>query len=180
MLGVAGVFGVWWLVNFVQHVAHVMNELRLESREMEYRFTENAKAETIAAMNGDQLKAWMRSGRVGIGVQPGPRGAVDFVNGERFFLYTVWYMLKMSDQRKLYPIHNFKQGTYHFDLWGDHDIDDYEQARQITSYLVRYGWVTWELGNSSATFTADNTPDKVMSYFGLTRDAYDPDVPESE
>ena len=90
MLGVAGVFGVWWLVNFVQHVAHVMNELRLESREMEYRFTENAKAETIAAMNGDQLKAWMRSGRVGIGVQPGPRGAVDFVNGERFFLYTVW------------------------------------------------------------------------------------------
>jgi hypothetical protein len=180
LLGVAGVFGIWWLVNFVQHITHVANELRLETREIEYRFTDNAKAETIARMNDGQLKAWMRSGRVGIGVQPSEKRAVDFVNGERFFLYTVWYMLKMSDQKKLYPIHNFKQDTYHFDMWGDHDISDYEQAKLITAYLVRYGWVTWALGNSSATFTGDNNPEKVMSYFGLRRDSYDPDVPESE
>lgn len=179
-LGVAGVFGLWWLVNFIQHWWHFANEEKSRTRESEYRFTENAKAELIASMNDGQLKAWMRSGRVGICVQPSEKGAVDFVNGEKFYLYTVWYMLKMSEPRKLYPIHNFKQETYHFDMWGDHDISDYEQAKLITAYLVRYGWVTWALGNSSATFTGDNTPEKVMSYFGLKRDSYDPDVPESE
>jgi hypothetical protein len=180
LLGVAGVFGFWWLVNFWQHIAYVVNELRMEKQDNDYRFTENAKAETIARMNDGQLKAWMRSGRVGIGVQASVKGPVDFVNGERFFLYTVWYMLKMSDQKKLYPINNFKQETYHFDMYGDHDISDYEQAKQITSYLVRYGWVTWGIGNSSATFTGDNTPETVMGYFGLQRDSYEPDVPESE
>jgi hypothetical protein len=179
-MGVASVFFGWCLVNLWHHAGRIIIELRSESRMVDYRFSENAKAETIAKMNDGQLKAWMRSGRVGIGVQPGPRGPVDFVNGERFFLYTVWYMLKMSEPRKLYAIHNFKQDTYHFDMWGDHDVSDYEQAKLITAYLVRYGWVTWALGNSSATFTGENTPEKVMGYFGLKRDSYDPDVPESE
>jgi hypothetical protein len=177
-MGLGAVCLCWALVNFLYHAGLILADIRNEYRAWDFRMSENFKAEKIAGMNEGQLKAWMRGGRIRIGVQPGMNGPVEYVNEEPFFLYTVWYMLKNSTNRNICPINQFKQGTYHFDQWGDHEIDDYEQAKAITAYLVRYGWATWGLGNTSATWTNGNNPEKVMEFFGLKMDSYEPDVKE--
>ena len=129
-------------------------------------------------MNDGQLKAWNRGGRVEIDYEPGLHGPVEYIRGTRSFLNTAWWMLVNSKDGKLYPIRNFKQGTYHFDAAQYHELDDYEQAKEITSYMVWRGWVTWHLGNDSARFVDEHTPERVLGYFGLKRNSYDPDVPE--
>jgi hypothetical protein len=170
---VACVLFLWAFVNFVHHVLAIRMDLRLEERDHFYMLSDTHRAEVIAKLNGEQLRAWMRGGSVLVGVQPAAQGPIYMINGESFYLYTVWYVLKMSSGRTVYPIHHFKPGTYHFDVYGDHTVDDYEQAKAVTAYFCRYGWADWGIGNSAATWKDGVTPDVVMGYFGLERGSYD-------
>jgi len=162
----------WAGVNFWHHAGIIIANIKNENISEQYRLSETYKAEIISHMNNEQLRAWMRGGQVAIDHQPSKNGTIDYVRGERFFLFTVWYMLRMSTNRQVYPINNFKQETYHFDVWGDHEVDDYSQARAITAYFVRYGWAGWSIGNTAATWTDGHNPETVMAYFGLERDSY--------
>jgi hypothetical protein len=172
LYGLALVLGLWAVVNFAFHLTQMLSTVWRESMELKYRFSDNFAGELISQMNSDQLRAWGRGGRIQLDVQAGEKGPVEYVRGEQFFLYTAWYILKNSVGRNVYPIHNFREGTFHFDMWGDHKVDDVTQAREFTAYLCRYGWAKWPAGNSSARFEEGYDAEKVMGFFGLSADSY--------
>lgn len=174
--GLQWVSAAWAAVNLFIHVKYALREMSRDDRAVEYKFSHNFLAETLAHMNQEQLRAWSRGGRPLISVIPTPNGPVERLDGEPVFLYTVWYMLRMSNGSRVYPINNFKTGTFHFDMLGLHEWDDYTQAKAFTAYLCLYGAAEWSVGNTSATWKNGYTPEKVMANFGLERDSYD--IPE--
>lgn len=177
----AWVAGAWGTVNLIIHMKDASWRIRRDERDMEYRFTENYKAEVLSRMNQDQLRAFERTGRPLISVIPTPNGPVERLDGEPVFLFTAWYILRRSTSRGVYPIHNFKQGTYHFDMLGLHEWDDYTQAKAFTAYLCLYKAAAWGIGNTSASWINGMTPEKVMENLGLRVDSYDvPELGEAE
>lgn len=170
--GLACVAGLWGGINLYVHLADANSGLKERERDWSWRRSDNYRAELIARMTPEQLKAWLRGAKVTVDIQPGAHGPVEYVRGEEFYLYTVWFILTNSTGYKVYPINNFSQGTYKFDVWGDHAIDDYTQAHAVTAFFVRYGWAEWGRGNQSATWTEGHDPDTVLGYFGLDRESY--------
>jgi len=139
------VFWFWAAINFMHHFAHAIAGMIDEYREMSFRMSENFFAEQVAHMNEAQLRA-IRTGRHVIEVIPGEKGPIEKLWGSEVFLFTAWYILTMSSKENVHPINRFQSGTYHFDMLGDHAVDDYTQAREFTAYLCRYGWAKWGLG----------------------------------
>lgn len=167
-------FGSWFIVNFLHHVLHIRNDIRNEHSEMDYRLSENFKLEAISKMNDVQIKA-LRAGYHILDVIPGNHGAIEMLHSEEVYLYLAWFVLVNSTNDTVYPINNFKPGTYHFDMLGDHEVDDYQQARNFHVWLVRYGYCKWGSGNASARWVKPMTPDGILSRLGIDRNTYKQD-----
>lgn len=171
LLAVSAVLGVWSLVNFIHHIVHALTEMRQERRLLDYKFHPNYLAETIQKMNDAQLRA-IRFGRNVIELIPGERGPIEKLYGTEVYLYTAWYILKNSTQWNVYPINRFSQGTYHFDVLGSQEVDDYQQARNFHTWLHWYGYAEWGRGNTSMSWKKGYNPDKLMELLGLESDTY--------
>lgn len=171
-LGLAGVGVVWAVANFVIHMSSIWGDERRYEKELDYRFSANYQAELVTRMNPDQLRVWSRHGRGVLSRITRPEGPVERIDGEPIFLYAAWYMLKMSNSRSVYPINNFKQDTYHLDVLGKHEWDDYTQAKAFTALLCLYGFAKWGVGNTSATWREGGYED-AWTWLGLSPDSYD-------
>ncbi len=171
MVACATVFGLWACSNFWNHVAYIWSDIRNESRAMEFKLSENFKIEKIATMDETQIKA-LRAGHHTIDIIPGESGPIEKLYGEDVYLYTAWWILVNSTSRNVYPINQFSDGTYHFDLMGDHAVDDRSQAHGFHIWLVRYGYAYWGRGNSSASWSQSFGPDEVLKRLGMDRETY--------
>lgn len=173
IVGLCGaVLLAWCLVNFVHHVIWVWNTIRNDNRHVDFMLSENFKIEKISQMNPDQLKAY-RSGHHVIGVYPSEDGiTIDKIADEEVYLYTAWWILVNSTKDNVYPINNFQPGTFHFDMLGNHAVDDYQQARNFHVWLVRYGYAHWGRGSQSASWSRGFNPDEVLRRLQMDRDTY--------
>lgn len=182
MFGVACVLAGWALVNLGAHMAEVWARINAEIHEARFQVSETRFVEAIGSLNEKQISlARMFGGHV-LDVFPGKDdgGPVEKLWGESVYLYFAWYVLKMSDTKNVYPISNFFEQTYHFDMLRDGEIDDLTQARDFTAWLRRYGYATWHNGNKSASWVSADSRDRCLRNLGLRLDSYEPDVPESE
>lgn len=182
MLGVASVMAGWALISFGEHLGHVIASIKAEETNAKYMVSETRFIESIGQLNEKQIAlARMFGGHV-IETFPGrdDHGPVEKLWGAQVYLYFAWYVLKMSDDKSVYPISNFFAQTYHFDMLQDHEIDDLTQAREFGAWLIRYGYATWHNGNKSASWVNGNSRARALRNLGLTLTSYEPDVPESE
>lgn len=172
------VCGVWALVNGGYHVAWIIFRIRNEAREIDWKFSEKYALTILSQMNESQLKAY-RAGHHVIERWVNVKGEpVDKLGGADVYLYLAWYMLVNSTEYNLMPINRFKPETYHFDLFGDHAVDDYQQARNFTLWLDRNGYVHWSLGNNSATWKKGVTPELVLKHLGIDVETYKQNMEE--
>jgi hypothetical protein len=171
LMAVSGVLAFWFLMNVLHWLSAVLGEASRQRREMEFKFTENYRWETVSRMNDTQIKA-VRAGRHIIEIMPGENGPVEKLAGVECYLYTAWFILVNSTELHVYPINRFQAGTYHFDVLGDMAVDDYRQAKNFHSwmYINRYGM--WGKGNTSMSWSEGVTADKVLEALGLERDTY--------
>lgn len=179
-VAVAFVFGSWAFVNGVHHVGKIFFDLRNAAREIDYKFTDNFAKEILSQMTDYQIKAY-RSGHLVIERYPTNRDCtIEKLGGTEVYLYLAWYMLVNSTPYNVMAISRFKSETYHFDVMGDHAVDDYQQARNFTLWLEQNGYAKWSLSNNSATWKKDITPDLVLSHLGMDRSTYKEEVEKDE
>lgn len=173
VLGVIGAgFFFWSLMNFIYHSAYTVSNIKNDARRLDYMLSENYKAELMTKMNESQLRAF-RAGHHLVGVYPSADGiTIDKLADEEVYLYFAWYVLTNSTSTNVYPINNFQPGTYHFDMIGDHAVDDYQQARNFHTWLVRYGYAEWGRGNLSASWKRPFNPDEVLRRLQMDRNTY--------
>lgn len=165
------VFGSWAVVNFGYQLASAVVAIRNEAREIDFKLSGNYKAEIISHMNDNQIKC-LRAGHHVLDIVATDNGPVEKIYGEDVYLYTAWWVLTHSTNDSVYPINRFNPGTYHFDMLGDHAIDDYQQVRMFHVWLCAYEYASWGRGNQSAYFTKGMNPDEVLRRLGMDRDTY--------
>lgn len=171
VLAVASGFAVWCVFNWLEWMFDRFGEQRRLNREVEFKFTENFKLETVARMSETQIKA-VRAGRQIIEILPGERGPVEKLAGVECYLYTAWYILVNSTDLNVYPINRFQTGTFHFDVLGDMAVDDHRQAKNFHHWLYSHGYAMWGRGNTSMSWNEGWNRERVMETLGLDENTY--------
>lgn len=166
---VAAVFCGWALVNFVHHAAHAVSGILREQREIEFKSGQNYYVEMLSKMNAEQIKA-LRAGIPMVELIPTENGRIEKMYGFECYDALTYYIIIHSDNRRVYPINNFTKGTFHWDVIGDHELDDNKQAHNVHAWLCWMGFAEWGRGNEPCHWKNGFTPDTVLARLGWTRE----------
>lgn len=179
--GLTVILGAWAAVNFVQQAVAVGIGAASAMKQANYQLSGNYLADRIREMNSEQLQTLRMYGSTVIQylVTDDDEGPVGIIFGTQVSLAFALYFLTRSNERATCPIRDFMDGTYHWDWTGENRIQDRTQAREFTSWLIRYGYAETKAGNISALWrdyvTKDGdqsrwSPEKVLEKLGMAEE----------
>lgn len=176
--GLVAVFTAWAVVNLVHQVVVICGEEYSQVLAARYKMSANALAEQIRGMDKWQLQTLRMFGSQVIQIMMNESESeppVEIIYGTQVSLAFAEYFLSRSDERSCCPIKHFTDQTYHWDWTGENRIQDRDQAREFTAWLVRMGMARWWNGNQAAAWEEDSrgrrwSPDKVLKRLGFEVD----------